>query len=335
MKKRPKDGPFGALAALRGKLPAGAPEKPAAARVDRQPADADDSALFRNTLGDVTPIASDNRAEIARERPAPMPRPRVIEPEAAPLPARTIDPNDADALFRDAMSGVQQLADAGRAELDRPRRQRAPAADPQPAQPDLAETSWLPEHLDDPAALFRHAVGAAAPLPDKNRAELQRPLPAPRPRMHEADEAAALRESIEAPLSFEDRIDIGEEGVHLRDGLPRRVLTDLRRGRWVVQGELDLHGLTRDEARTALGHFLHHALENGYRCVRLIHGKGLGSPGREPVLKHLSRGWLMQRNEILAFCQARPHDGGEGALLILLRTPRSADRKAPDENEDA
>lgn len=194
---------------------------------------------------------------------------------------------------------------------------------------------WLPDHIDDPAELFRHAVGTAAPLPERNRAELERPPPAPRPRMREEDDAAVLRESIEAPLSFEDRIDTGEEGVHLREGLPRRVLTDLRRGRWVVQAQLDLHGLTRDEARSALGHFLHHALENGYRCVRLIHGKGLGSPGREPVLKHLSRGWLMQRNEILAFCQARPHDGGEGALLVLLRTPRGSDGNPPDSNNTA
>lgn len=336
MKKRPKDSPFGALAALRSQLPTGTSEKPSTARIVRPPADSDDSALFRATLGDVTPIAADTRAEIARKPPPPLPRPREIEADMATLPNRPIDPNDAGALLREAMTGVQKLADSGRAELDRQRRQRRPAsADPLNSRLNMDEDAWLPEHIDDPAALFRHAVGQAAPLPDKNRAELQRPLPAPRPRMHEADEAAALCESIDAPLSFEDRIDIGEEGVHLRDGLPRRVLTDLRRGRWVVQAELDLHGLTRDEARSALGHFLHHVLESGYRCIRLIHGKGLGSPGREPVLKHLSRGWLMQRNEILAFCQARPHDGGEGALLILLRTPRSSDRKAPDKNEQA
>ncbi|MDQ5914494.1 MAG: hypothetical protein QG584_376, partial [Pseudomonadota bacterium] len=176
----------------------------------------------------------------------------------------------------------------------------------------------LPVDMHDPQALFRHAIGEASPLPNHHRATLDKPQPPPRPLQREQDEASALRESIDAPLSFQDRLDIGEEGVHLRDSLPRRVLTDLRRGRWVVQGELDLHGLTRNEARTELAHFLHEALEQGHRCVRLIHGKGHGSPGREPVLKHLSRGWLMQREEILAFCQARPHDGGEGALLVLL-----------------
>lgn len=334
MAKRPKDHPFGALAALRGRLApprSGKPEPrplPPTAPVD----EADAAALLRAALGDVTPLPADDHAEIERPRPAPLPRPRAEEPEPeTPRRPPAPDPNDAAALFRHEMADVTRLADRGRVELGRRRTHAvvaalppALAADARPAPPD---EPWLPEHLDDPAALFRHAVGAAAPLPERNRAELQRPPPAPHPRQREEDEAAALRESIAAPLSFEDRIDIGDEGVHLRDGLPRRVLTDLRRGRWVVQAELDLHGLTRDEARAALGRFLHEALERGQRCVRLIHGKGLGSPGREPVLKHLSRGWLMQREEILAFCQARPHDGGEGALLVLLRAPRNTERQ--------
>ncbi len=321
MKKRPKDSPFGALASLRGRLPAGNAGKPAAPRVAMPASNEDDASLFRAAIGGVTPIAADNRATIERERPAPVPRPRIENPQPEPDTHRKpADPDDASALFLEAMSDVQQLADCGRVELKREtpgRRQPMTDAGPAPTLP----AAWLPEHIDDPAALFRHAVGTAEPLPDRNRIEPSRPLPEPKPRQREQDDAAVLREALEAPLSFEDRIDIGDEGVHLRDGLPRRILTDLRRGRWVVQAELDLHGLTRDEARSALGHFLHDALENGYRCVRLIHGKGLGSPGREPVLKHLSRGWLMQREEILAFCQARPHDGGEGALLVLLRNP--------------
>jgi DNA-nicking Smr family endonuclease len=218
------------------------------------------------------------------------------------------------------MAGVAPIRDTGRADTGRRPARRKPDH-----QLDLAATTAselpeiaLPPDEHDPQALFRHVVGKASPLPDRNLAALDKPQPPPRPLQREQDEASALRESIDAPLSFQDRLDIGEEGVHLRDSLPRRVLTDLRRGRWVVQGELDLHGLTRNEARTELAHFLHEALEQGHRCVRLIHGKGHGSPGREPVLKHLSRGWLMQREEILAFCQARPHDGGEGALLVLL-----------------
>lgn len=173
--------------------------------------------------------------------------------------------------------------------------------------------------LSDPAALFRHVAGEVAPLKDKNLAPLDRPLPPPRPRLREEDEREVLREALESPISFEDRLDMGDEAAYLRVGLPRRVLTDLRRGRWVVQGELDLHGLTRDEARASLAQFIALALQQGRRCLRVIHGKGHGSPGRIPVLKHLSRGWLAQREDILAFCQAKPHDGGDGALLVLLQ----------------
>jgi len=331
MAKRPKDTPFGALAALRGRLappPGGKPAVPPLPPASRSE-DADDATLFRATLGDVAPIAAGNRAEIARPRPAPVPRPRDEEAtDEAPRPVRPPDPDDAAAVFRHEMAGVTRLADNGRVEPGRRRSSLPPAtpASPIESRPAPPDAPWLPADIDDPGALFHHAVGAAAPLPASDRAELERPRPAPQPRQREEDEAAVLRESIDAPLSFADRIDIGDESVHLRDGLPRRVLTDLRRGRWVVQAELDLHGLTRDEARSALGHFLHEALERGHRCVRLIHGKGLGSPGREPVLKHLSRGWLVQRAEILAFCQARPHDGGEGALLILLEREKARQR---------
>jgi DNA-nicking Smr family endonuclease len=102
--------------------------------------------------------------------------------------------------------------------------------------------------------------------------------------------------------------------------LQRRTLADLRRGRWAIQSELDLHGYDREEARAALGRFLTLALGRGHRCVRVIHGKGLSSPGGVSVLKILSRQWLAQREEVLAFCPARPCDGGEGALLALLRS---------------
>ena len=93
----------------------------------------------------------------------------------------------------------------------------------------------------------------------------------------------------------------------------------LRTGRLDPDRILDLHGHTRDEARAALVRYLSVSLQQGFRCIRVIHGKGLGSPGRFSILKELSRGWLAQREEILAFCQAGPNDGGSGALLVLLR----------------
>jgi DNA-nicking Smr family endonuclease len=93
----------------------------------------------------------------------------------------------------------------------------------------------------------------------------------------------------------------------------------LRRGHWVIQSQLDLHGLRTDEARVALGEFLRGAVKRGMRCVRVIHGKGLGSVNKEPVLKNKVRNWLVQKDEILAFCQARAADGGAGALIVLLK----------------
>ena len=86
-----------------------------------------------------------------------------------------------------------------------------------------------------------------------------------------------------------------------------------------MEEELDLHGMRVSEAAVALSTFLAECANRGLRCVRVIHGKGLGSPGKLSILKQLSRGWLAQREEILAFCQAGPHEGGSGALLVLLR----------------
>ncbi len=86
-----------------------------------------------------------------------------------------------------------------------------------------------------------------------------------------------------------------------------------------MQGEIDLHGHTTDEAHDALADFLDDARQHGYRCVRVIHGKGLTSPNREPVLKGKVRAWLSHWDDVLAYCEAPPHAGGGGAVLILLR----------------
>jgi DNA-nicking Smr family endonuclease len=187
----------------------------------------------------------------------------------------------------------------------------------------MAEIGYpaLPADADlaDPATLFRQMMHGTEPVDDRNRVELAVPPPLPMPIKRDADERAALDESLATPISLEDRLDTGDEAAFLRPGVPRRVLSDLRRGRWILQGQLDLHGHTRHEARAALVRYLSASLQQGFRCIRVIHGKGLGSPGRFSILKELSRGWLAQREEILAFCQAGPHDGGSGALLVLLR----------------
>jgi DNA-nicking Smr family endonuclease len=104
--------------------------------------------------------------------------------------------------------------------------------------------------------------------------------------------------------------------------MARQVLRRLRRGHWVIQEGLDLHGLNRDEAAVAVAAFLSRCAARGLRCVRIVHGKGLGSPNREPVLKARLRNWLPRRQDVLAYCQAPASDGGSGALLVLLKTKR-------------
>lgn len=174
----------------------------------------------------------------------------------------------------------------------------------------------------DDLAAFRAAVADARPLPASGRVHLGGPIPPPRPLQHLADERAALHESLHGPITLQDRLEGGDEPSYLRQGLALSTLRDLRRGRWVVQREIDLHGLNREEARSLLAAFLADCLKQGIRCVLVIHGKGLGSPGRQAVLRTLVRGWLVQRIEILAYCQAKPQDGGEGAVIVLLRTKK-------------
>lgn len=278
---------------------------------------AEDVALFRKASGGARPLRDDGRAELERPRPAPLPRRREADNEEhteAPR-QRPTDP------LRAAYEDVTPLRDTGRVELDTYTRFRARSVETAATSRPLSASGALPSGIDpnDPEAIFRHAMHGARPLEDHNRVVLERAAPAPAPLKREADERAALDESLSAPLSFEDRLDMGDEAAFLRTGLPRRVLSDLRRGRWVLQGQIDLHGFTRDEARGALGHFLVSSLQQGHRCIRVIHGKGLGSPGKISILKQLSRGWLAQREEILAFCQAGPNDGGSGALLVLMR----------------
>lgn len=174
------------------------------------------------------------------------------------------------------------------------------------------------EHRLD-AELFRRSVGAVSPLdpPDKAPSSLPRPLPIPR--QHLADERAALLESLSDEFNVDTLLDTDEALSFARNGVGPDIVRKLRRGHWVIQDQLDLHGMRRDEAREALGEFLRNATKRGQRCVRIIHGKGLGSVNREPVLKNKVRSWLVQKEEVIAFCQARAVDGGAGALVVLLK----------------
>ena len=172
---------------------------------------------------------------------------------------------------------------------------------------------------EDDRSLFQQAVADAKPLPHHGKALPRKEAPPPYPVQSHLDEKAALRESLAADWTAEDWLDAGDEPNFLRPGLTRQVLRKLRSGAWVIQDQLDLHGLDRHGARAALSAFLASCIKRGIRCVRVIHGKGLGSKNREPVLKIKVKHWLTQREEVLAYCQARPVDGGSGALVVLLK----------------
>lgn len=169
------------------------------------------------------------------------------------------------------------------------------------------------------AALFRAAVIDAQPLPDPRRVVPPPPDVRPLPLQRWADDRAVLVDSLSDQVTWEFDNQTGEQLAFKRDGVSPLVFRKLRRGHWIVQGEIDLHGMTRDEARPHLAHFLSECVRRGVRCIRVIHGKGLRSRNREPVLKAKVAHWLAQRDEILAFCEAPPRDGGSGALHVLLK----------------
>ena len=173
----------------------------------------------------------------------------------------------------------------------------------------------------DARALFLEAVEDATPL-NHDRVHFEPPRPPAYPQQRQRDESAALKESLYGPPLLDLHLEGGDEAAWLRPGMARSVLRDLRRGRWVIQDHLDLHGCNRDEARQRCADFLARAQSRNLRCLRIVHGKGLGSPGREPVLKRLVLGWLTQRQEVLAFCQTRAAEGGAGAVAVLLRSAR-------------
>jgi DNA-nicking Smr family endonuclease len=166
---------------------------------------------------------------------------------------------------------------------------------------------------------FRNALSGVEPLRPARRVALRPPRPAPLPRETWRDERAALAESL-GPASLDDLLESGEELAFLRSGHSRDMLRKLRRGHWVVEASLDLHGMNRIEAATALAEFLRRCRARQLGCVRIVHGKGLGSLNREPVLKGLLRKWLQQREEVLAFTQAPAAQGGAGAVLVLLKS---------------
>ena len=169
---------------------------------------------------------------------------------------------------------------------------------------------------------FARAVGIVKPLPPKHRpgerAALRLVQAAPIAVQHQLDEQAVMREALSDEFDAETLLDTDDALSYRRTGIGTDVTRKLRKGGWAIQGQVDLHGLRREDAREALVDFIKDAARMGWRCVRVVHGKGLGSPGKTPVLKGKVQSWLIQKQEVLAFVQARPAHGGAGALVVLL-----------------
>lgn len=157
----------------------------------------------------------------------------------------------------------------------------------------------------------------------QNRADTQtrKPKPTPIPKETLKDEQRVLQESLEVSLEVED-LQPGDSLSFCRSGIQKSIFKKLKKGQYNVGAELDLHGHTRPEAQVALAKFIQLVREDNIRCVRIIHGKGYGSNNQGPKLKPMVNKWLQQRNEILAFCSARPSDGGTGAVYVLLKSLR-------------
>jgi DNA-nicking Smr family endonuclease len=167
--------------------------------------------------------------------------------------------------------------------------------------------------------LFVRAAGAVQPIRRHGRVDLAPDQPAPVPVQQQLDEQRVLQEALSDEFDATTLLDVDEALSFRRPGVGPDVTRKLRKGEWSIQGEIDLHGLRRDAAREALAAFIREAYRRGWRCVRVVHGKGLGSPGKTPVLKGKVQGWLVQKNEVLAFVQARGDEGGAGAVVVLLK----------------
>jgi len=218
---------------------------------------------------------------------------------------------------------VPKLADLKKLIDERRASEPAPAPEPKAvANPPPRRAVAASKHADGDVDI-KSAFADVAPIKRANRASVALPPPSPVARHRIADEEDALEASKygaePAPQSWEIGQEIEGEQTFLRTGLGTDVLSKLRRGQWTVQAELDLHGHDSDEAHDALADFLDEARGVGMRCVRVIHGKGMSSPNREPVLKGKVRRWLQRWDDVLAYCEAPRHAGGGGAVIVLLR----------------
>jgi len=181
--------------------------------------------------------------------------------------------------------------------------------------------SEIPEVEQEDSELFRQTVGDVHPVRQDSVPAFRR-RPRPVPAQTRSDEQAVM--TALARGDFEtDGVETGEEIQCKRDGIQDRVFQKLRRGQFSIEAELDMHGMTITAAKEALSQFLANVIRKRQSCVRIIHGKGRGSRNGKPVLKQNLQSWLRQRNDVLAYCSARPRDGGTGAVYVLIKKQSS------------
>lgn len=182
---------------------------------------------------------------------------------------------------------------------------------------------------EDDRALFRKAMQGVRPLKAEPRHGGGRRRPKPRARFARMERAAVLQESIAATHS--PLLPVNESGdalLYRRPAVSESVFRKLRAGQFRIDGEIDLHGLTAAAAEPALKAFLGEALQHRARVVRVVHGKGLRSGHRGPVLKLVASHFLQRVGDVLAFASAREVDGGSGAILVLLSGRRRGGPRA-------
>lgn len=171
----------------------------------------------------------------------------------------------------------------------------------------------------DESKLFRDSIGGVTPVEhDRVDAVVRKPRPGPYPEQSRIDSNEVLRQLREEPFAVAP-VETGDELSYLRPGVQKQSLRKLKRGQIAIQAELDLHGMFVDQARPAVRNFIARCIDQGRYAVRIIHGKGLGSRNKHPVLKNRLNKWLQQNSAVLAYCSAWPVDGGTGAVYVLLK----------------
>ena len=167
--------------------------------------------------------------------------------------------------------------------------------------------------------LFRQSIGKVRKIVSDKIS----PVASSKPKPYPKKEAPDLRDHLNKTISDQSiqKVSIDDNLNFLAPGQQNKVLKKLRQGYFGVAAELDLHGLTSNEAKQQLLNFLHSCLENGHRCAHIIHGKGYRSADNHPVLKNNLNLWLRQHKDVQAFCSAPSKQGGTGAIFVLLQLP--------------